>query len=95
MGIQAYSTLAVSSTAIAIPAAIRNLKVDFALVTVETDQVRFRTDGTDPTASEGHLLNVGDALELHDMQEVQNIRFIRVTADATLKISTGRAKTYR
>lgn len=95
MGIQSFAALAVSNTAVNLPSAIRTLKVDFAVITVEDDQVRFRIDGSDPTSSEGHLLEVGDQLELHDAQEIQAIRFIRVTGDADLKISVGRAKTFR
>ena len=91
----AYDTLSVSSSSVQLPTSIRNTKSDFVLITVETDQVRFRIDGTAPTASEGHLLNTNDILELHDAAEINNARFIRVTTDATLKISAGRSKTYR
>jgi hypothetical protein len=89
---QAYSTLAVSSTAVQVPAAFRTNKIDFLSITVETDQVRFRLDGSAPTASEGHLLEAGDILELHDAAEISGAQFIRVTTDATLKISGGRSK---
>ena len=39
-------------------------KVKRALMTVEVTPCRFRTDGTAPTATEGHLLYVGDTLDL-------------------------------
>ena len=66
-----------------------------ALITVETDQVRWRDDGTDPTSSEGHLLNAGDVLtfdswsvpKLNWRQVLNAIKVIRVTNDAKLKIS--------
>lgn len=92
---QAYSSLTVSSTAVQLPAALRGSKIDFVSITVETDQVRFRIDGSAPTSSEGHLLEAGDILELHDAAEISSAQFIRVTNDATLRISGGRSKVYR
>ena len=41
-------------------------KVKGALITVETANARFRTDGTAPTTGEGHLLYVGDVLDMTD-----------------------------
>ena len=66
------------------------------MATVETDQIRYRDDGTDPTSSEGHLLNVGDTLQYMEGDEQDNwkaflrsgkLRFIKVTSAAALKIT--------
>ena len=62
----------------------------FALITVEADQIRWFADGTTPTATFGHLANVGDVIELHGTNAVVNFRAIRVSATATLQVSYAR-----
>lgn len=59
----------------------------FATITVETDQIRYRLDGTDPDATTGHLLNVGDALYLNSEDDIRKFRAIRVTNSATIQVS--------
>ena len=64
----------------------------FAFITVEGAQVRFWSWGatTAPTASVGHVLDVGDDLYLERPDELKNIRFIRTGGtDATLRCSYG------
>ncbi len=58
-----------------------------AFITVETDQVRFRTDGTAPDSTTGHLLNIGDVLILSSPNDVTKVKFIKVTNNATLQVS--------
>jgi hypothetical protein len=53
--------------------------------TLEGDQIRFTLDGTDP--ANGHLLNVGDTLSLNNPDDIKNFQAIRVTADATMRVS--------
>ncbi len=48
-----------------------------AFVTCEDAQVRFRTDGTSPTADEGHLLNQGDILILDSNEDILAFEAIR------------------
>ncbi len=48
-----------------------------ALITVEDAQVRFRLDGTVPTSSVGHILDVGATLELDSGLQLANVNFIR------------------
>ena len=88
-----YHTLAVAGTAIGLSSAspVLNAKATGAIITVETDQVRFRADGTAPTSAEGHLLEVGDVLQLlgaNWASVLNSLQFIRVTATAALKITT-------
>lgn len=85
----AKETLTVSSTALPLAAPPANGAANCAVITVETDQVRFWVDGSTPTASVGHLLNVGDELELRGGDELTKFRVIRVTADATLQVTYG------
>lgn len=95
------ATLTVSSSAVDLDnasPAISSLTVHpkWAVITVEDDQVRYWDDGEDPTSGEGHLLNIGDILQYMDGDEHDHyegflrgnkLHFIRVTADAKLKIS--------
>jgi hypothetical protein len=55
-----------------------------ATFTVETDQIRFRLDGTDPDASTGHLVNAGETIKIIGEADILAFRAIRVTTDATI-----------
>lgn len=58
------------------------------LITTETDKVRFRLDGTAPTAAIGHELAAGDSLEVAGFANLSNLRFIRSgAADATIRVT--------
>lgn len=62
-----------------------------ALITVEASQLRYRDDGTAPTASVGHILAVGDVLTLDSWtvpkadwrQVMQRMNFIQGAASTT------------
>jgi len=59
-------------------------------ITCETDAVRWRADGTDPTTSEGHQLASGDSISFtgaNYRQLLEKIRFSKVTNTAALKIT--------
>lgn len=59
-----------------------------AVVTIETNPIRYRVDGTAPTSSEGHLLNAGDVLTVQGFQNITNLKMIRQgSADATVRIT--------
>lgn len=81
-----YESIAVSTAAVGITDSVRSGR-DRALITVETDQIRFRSDGTAPTASEGHLVDAGSSIILESAEELVNFKAIRVTTDATLKVT--------
>ena len=51
-----------------------------AFITVETAQIRFTIDGTAPTTTVGHLLNIGDILELDSAEDIAAFRAIRTGA---------------
>ena len=56
-------------------------------VFVEDAQVRFRTDGNDPTSNVGEILNPFDRLIINNMNEAFDFKAIRTgTADATLRV---------
>ena len=72
----AFEALAVAGTAVGFTAAtIAGARM--ATVKVEGAQVRYRTDGTAPTATVGTILDVGDSLIVWGSADVQAILFIR------------------
>jgi hypothetical protein len=58
-----------------------------AIITIETDDIRFRTDGTAPTSSEGHKARPDDIIVLDSRTDIEKFQAIRVTSDATIKVS--------
>ena len=64
-------------------------KAQYALITVETDQIRWRYNGGAATST-SHLANVGDVIELEGINNIQNFRAIRVTADAAIRVTYER-----
>lgn len=61
------------------------VKANFALITPETNAVRWRDDGTAPTASVGMPLAAGVTLQYDG--DLSKIKFIEQTASAVLNIS--------
>ena len=57
------------------------------LCTLETDQIRFTLDGTTPTSAIGHLLEAGQNLTIKNPADIANFQCIRVTTDASLKVT--------
>ena len=80
-------SLTVSSTSVGLTA--RQNDADYALITIETDQVRWNMTGRNAVATD-HLANIADIIELEGPRNIVNFRALRVTADATLRVSYGR-----
>lgn len=55
-----------------------------ALVTVNTQSVRYRQDGQAPTASNGQLAVAGSQFPIYGRDNLENFRVIEVSASATL-----------
>jgi hypothetical protein len=93
---EAYESITVSSTAIGLTSGtinpiITGVRTVTALCAVETAQIRYRIDGTDPTSSEGIVLNDGDTLTIEGSEDLLKFRAIRTGgSDATLKCSYGK-----
>lgn len=79
-----FEKLTVSNTAKAVTAAKINEGV---FITVETDAIRWRADGTDPDATTGHLVAANGSFYIADPRSVANLRMIRVTGDATIQVT--------
>ena len=57
----------------------------YALIKAEGQTVRWRDDGTNPTTTDGILLDIGD--EMWYTGELTKIKFIETTAAGTLHVS--------
>jgi hypothetical protein len=62
---------------------------DHAHITCEDNPVRYWLDGTSPTATVGHRLEVGGVLDLDSSDQLANVSFFAVGADAVLRASYG------
>jgi hypothetical protein len=90
-----YATLACSSTAVktlkdATPSITAGATVHRAIITCESQNTRWRPDGTDPTTTEGHLLETGDVLQWMNADYTSlllSVKFIAAAGTSQLKIS--------
>ena len=61
------------------------------LITVETNSIRFRHDGTDPTSSEGHVVAVDNSLVIVGARDLRRLKMISTDAGgSTVKVSYER-----
>jgi hypothetical protein len=87
IGYQQITSLS-SASALTVPLVDKNglnQKPTFALIIAESQAVRWRDDGTDPTSSVGMPLAVGVPLQYDG--DLTKIRFIEQTGSAKLNIS--------
>lgn len=84
MGYQQITSLS-SATGLTVPTAPAGDTIKAALLQAETQNVRWRDDGTNPTASVGMVLAAGDTL-LYD-GDLSKIKFIEATASAKLNVT--------
>jgi len=88
-----YESLTVSNTAKALTSSKYKTSIHtatVAFITVEDAQIRYRYDGTNPTASEGHLANPGDVIKIkiEGYDNIKNFKAIRTGSnDATLRVT--------
>ena len=63
----------------------------YAYLTTETDTVRYRTDGTAPTSSEGHNVAAAGSCEVNSESDIRHFNVIRSgTSNATIRITYKR-----
>jgi len=85
----AFETITVAAVSIGFTAATINptvagrpasqTRAELAVFNCELGTLRYRLDGTDPTASVGNLLNIGDTISVYGYNNIKNFRMIRVT----------------
>jgi len=88
MGYQQITSLS-SAASLTVPARTPNgsaASPRLALLQCESQSVRWRDDGTSPTASVGMILNVGDQPYPYD-GDLNKIKFIETAASAKLNVS--------
>lgn len=86
----AYEAITVTDAAIGLTAekikpstgAYAGLEARGALLTLETADIRFRLDGTAPTAGEGHYLVAGDSILVLGTQSLKQFQAIRTGVDS-------------
>jgi hypothetical protein len=61
----------------------------WALITVEENDIRFWANGNDPTADEGHYIYSGGVFLLKGSDAVKNFRAIGISDTATLQVTYG------
>ena len=88
----AFEQITVAGTAVGFTAATFNPgggagPAKQALIECETAQLRYTTDGTTPTATVGHLLNIGDRFVIYGNDDVTAFRAIRVGASGQLNVT--------
>ena len=82
----AHETLTVGSTAVGLTSATYS-DATRAEMTLETAQIRFWDDGTDPTSSVGIPVYVGDPIVLNSAAQIANFKAIRTgSTSGTLSI---------
>lgn len=80
-------TVADSSTRLTVSNVLSTPKPREVEVFVNTAQMRFRADGTDPTSSVGEILNPMDRLTLRSHADMWNFRGIRTgSTSATIHV---------
>lgn len=86
----AFEQITVSSTAVGFTTATfapsGSGKADMAVVDVETNAIRYRADGLNPTAAVGSPIAASGSFTVCGQASIQVVRFIRQTADATLDV---------
>lgn len=83
LGYQQITSLS-ASTALTIAQDENSRNAGRAIISPETQNVRWRDDGVAPTASVGYLLAVGSELDYSG--SLDKLRFIETTASAKLNI---------
>ena len=91
-GAKDYEAITVADTAIGLTAAklagSGSMQAVAALLSLETAAIRFRLDGADPTANEGHLMNAGDFVLLRGADSLQGFKAIQDTGSSgTLRVT--------
>ena len=79
----AFEALTVEGTAVGFTAATFS-GAYIATARVAGAQVRYRTDGIDPTAAVGMIADPGDVIHIVSSRDLQAIRFIRTGSSATV-----------
>ena len=85
-----YESITVADTAIGLTSDTYGSATK-AEMTLETAQIRVRKDGTDPTAAEGHPVEIGDIITLNSAADIATFKAIRTGGTSgVLKVTYSR-----
>lgn len=84
-----FRQLAVSSSAVALSSATGGVPANAkrAVITVETNDIRWRDDGIAPTTSVGMLAKSTTIFELPSIQSINGFKAIHASADGLIDIT--------
>lgn len=83
----AFESIAVAASAVGLTSGTYDDSTK-AEMTLETAQIRVRKDGTNPTAGEGHLVEVGDTITLKSAADLATFKAIRTgSTSGVLKVT--------
>ena len=85
MGIRVTDYEQITDVSSAVGLTVPNLRTNYCIIDVRDQDVRWRSDGTDPTASVGGYLEAGSQYE--HAGNLDDLRFIEVVAGAELNIT--------
>lgn len=87
-----YEKIDVEGEAIGLTSSILDTKPapKRAFITSETARMRYRYDGEDPEATEGHILDPQDILTIEGIVNLTNFKVIRVSNSGVLRVSYER-----
>lgn len=67
--------------------AVLSINPTTCFFSVETQDIRFSYDGTDPSSSEGHLQFAGTTASFTRSAHIRNLRWVSVTGTAKVTIT--------
>lgn len=81
-----FESITVADSAIGLTAAKLSAspKPKKIFITIENAQLRYRMDGTDPSATVGHIANPTDIITLEGYSQLNNVKFIRKGATSAV-----------
>lgn len=93
-----FESITVSSSAVGLTPGCYNAssslqplrEAQYVIITSETNDIRYRFDGVDPTASVGHKLVSGSSMVLLGIASIRQFKAIAVTSDGTLMVTYER-----
>jgi hypothetical protein len=88
----AFETISVAGTAVGFTAATwrdpsSGSAAKLAVVDIETAAIRWRADGTDPTATVGHPVGIGGQIKVYGGEDLTSFKMIRQGSTASASVT--------
>lgn len=82
-----YEKLSVLTTAVSSLSSSISSNALGCFITIETNNIRYRIDGGDPSSTEGHLVIAEQNIWFANSAAVRNFKAIAIGGDATLVVT--------